>query len=777
MLYWGDFTLVREMCLFFRPAHRIAGLALACLALSSCAGNGPQVSWVAPAPITYGTALSAAQLNATASVPGAFAYTPALGTMLPAGSHTLSVTFTPTDSTDSAAITTSVTLIVNQLPTALSWATPAAISYGTALSAAQLNATASIPGVFAYNPSLGAILSAGSPTLSVTFTPTDSNYAIATASVTLIVNQLPTALSWATPAAISYGTALSAAQLNATVSIPGVFAYNPSLGAILSAGSPTLSVTFTPTDSNYAIATASVTLSISQATPRISWATSAPITYGTALSAAQLNATASVPGAFTYSPSVGTVLSAGSTTLSATFTPADATDYTTAAASVPLTVNQATPRITWTPAALIAVGAPLSSPGQLDAMATAPGGTTELAGVFTYTPPAGTIFNTSGPQTLSVTFAPADAVDYTTATDNINMTASSFGVVAWGDSYTQGGQGLTDPGVYPNDLGKLITLPVANMGVDGNTSTQIGVREGGVPTYATVDSGTIPASGCVTVTFPTGYEPVTNEGPAEGVAGTILEVHGMVTYDSMNKIYTFTRTNSGSVVYAPGSPQFVVDTPYANYLPVFWEGRDNYLGGTQILSDLTSQVATVAPGQNYLVLSIINQERPVEFFGEYAYNQIVTDNTLLSNSFGTHYVDVWQPLIDSYDPTLITDVSDYNNHEVPTSLRPIVMNTTLANAIGSTDINLAFTKVCTSACEYGVGAVAIIDPGTSNAESVWVTATVIGNPVPVQRAIAGVLTSHAAGAPVTFIDPIHLNAQGYQIVANTVAQYLSAYSK
>jgi hypothetical protein len=44
-------------------------------------------------------------------------------------------------------------------------------------------------------------------------------------------------------------------------------------------------------------------------------------------------------GTFTYSPAAGAVLKAGSQTLSATFTPTDSTDYTTATQSVLLTVN------------------------------------------------------------------------------------------------------------------------------------------------------------------------------------------------------------------------------------------------------------------------------------------------------------------------------------------------------------------------------------------------------------------------------------------------------
>src|SRR5436309_3287873 len=61
------------------------------------------ITWGYPADITYGIALSSAQLNATAGVAGSFAYSPASGAVLGAGNNqTLSVTFTPTDTTESA---------------------------------------------------------------------------------------------------------------------------------------------------------------------------------------------------------------------------------------------------------------------------------------------------------------------------------------------------------------------------------------------------------------------------------------------------------------------------------------------------------------------------------------------------------------------------------------------------------------------------------------------------------------------------------------------------
>ena len=57
----------------------------------------PVITWSNPADIIYGTALDGTQLNATANVPGTFTYTPAAGTVLGKGPHTLHVDFTPTD--------------------------------------------------------------------------------------------------------------------------------------------------------------------------------------------------------------------------------------------------------------------------------------------------------------------------------------------------------------------------------------------------------------------------------------------------------------------------------------------------------------------------------------------------------------------------------------------------------------------------------------------------------------------------------------------------------
>ena len=197
----------------------------------------PTVTWSNPAPIVYGTPLSGTQLNATANIGGGFAYSPASGTVLTAGTQTLSATFTPSDTTDYNSVTTSVTLVVNKAIPTITWATPAPITYGTQLSAAQLNASANVPGSFVYTPQAGTVLTAGTQTLSVTFTPTDAtDYASATATVQLTVNKASPAITWPTPSPITYGTPLSSVQLDASANVPGTFAYTPGFGTVLTAG-------------------------------------------------------------------------------------------------------------------------------------------------------------------------------------------------------------------------------------------------------------------------------------------------------------------------------------------------------------------------------------------------------------------------------------------------------------------------------------------------------------------------------------------------------------
>ena len=107
----------------------------------------------------------------------------------------------------------------------------------------------------------------------------------------------------------------------------------------LGGGTYSVSVAYSDVGGKYNASATTSVLTLNKSTPTISWATPAAITYGTLLSATQLDATASVQGTFLYSPAAGTMPAAGTDTLSVTFTPSDSGDYSTAMASVSLSVT------------------------------------------------------------------------------------------------------------------------------------------------------------------------------------------------------------------------------------------------------------------------------------------------------------------------------------------------------------------------------------------------------------------------------------------------------
>jgi outer membrane protein OmpA-like peptidoglycan-associated protein len=157
----------------------------------------PTITWATPVAIQEGTALGATQLNALASVPGTYTYSPAAAAVLPVGKHTLKVTFVPTDPKFE---TIDATVEIEVLAKAkITWANPAAIVEGTGLSGTQLNATGSVPGVFTYAPAAGTVLPVGRQTLRVTFTPTDTRLSAVTAEVTVEVTAKPAVVVPPTP--------------------------------------------------------------------------------------------------------------------------------------------------------------------------------------------------------------------------------------------------------------------------------------------------------------------------------------------------------------------------------------------------------------------------------------------------------------------------------------------------------------------------------------------------------------------------------------------------
>lgn len=214
---------------------------------------------------------------------------------------------------------------------------------------------------------------------------------------------------------------------------------------------------------------AQVPVIVSKIIPVVSWSIPADITYGAYLSDTQLNASASTTGTFSYSPSIGTLLNAGSNqVLSVTFTPADPTMYESAVASVQINVNKASPTLNWSKPTAIVSGTPLGST-QLNASST-------VAGSFTYSPADGTLLPIGNNQLLQVNFIPTDQSNYTSANASVLIdvnacTAAGYIVREYWDNVTGNAVSLIPTTISPTSISQLTTFetPV-------NVANNYGVR-------------------------------------------------------------------------------------------------------------------------------------------------------------------------------------------------------------------------------------------------------------------------------------------------------------
>ena len=278
------------------------------------------------------TGVSATGVGGAALTPVSVTYDGSPEPPVDAGTYAVVATFD--GDTYHAPATATATITINKWYPTISWNPQWFFTYGTPLGAAHLNATANVPGTFTYTPAAGTVLEASAPSsrsIQLTFVPDDTrNYLEKTLTASVYVYKASPMMRATGGTFVHDGQPHvgggSATGVGGVVLSPVTVTYNDSPDLPVAAGTYTVRASY-PGDSNYNAGSALATLTIARASTVASWTPPAAIRYGTPLGAAQLNATANVPGTFSYSPAAGTVLAPGSWSVTATFTPTDGQNY------------------------------------------------------------------------------------------------------------------------------------------------------------------------------------------------------------------------------------------------------------------------------------------------------------------------------------------------------------------------------------------------------------------------------------------------------------------
>ena len=549
---------------------------------------------------------------------------------MPAGSVTIEAVYTSSTSARSAS-TGTFTQTVNKATPTVNWNNPSNIVYGTLLGPSQLNANASgLPGTFVYSPAAGTKLDAGNgQTLSVTFAPTDAaNYNTQTRSVSINVLKATPSVS------ISGGTFTydgAPHGSTGTANVPGTFSYSYTPGGAsapvnASATPYQVTATFTPDDTvNYNGATATNNITIVKATPVVTWANPAGITFGTLLDGTELNATSPVSGTFAYTPGANTQLNAGNgQTLSVTFTPADTINYDPRTATVFINVVKATATLSTSGGTFVYDGAPHGSTG-----------TASVSGAFTYQySPGGSsppVNASATPYQVTATFTPSDPANYSggTATNTITI-GKATPTVSWNNpadivygtllggtqlnatASVDGTFAYTPAANTQLNAGNGQTLSVSFTPTDaGNYNTQTGSvsinvlkasatlsTSGGTFVYDGAPHGST-GSSSIAGTFAYVYTPGGSDSPVNA-SSTPYQVTATFTPSDTTNYSGGTATNTITINRAPSAVSLLGGTYLHDGSPHPAAGSvvgvANAVIGTPVITYLPNVAAPVAPG-------------------------------------------------------------------------------------------------------------------------------------------------------------------------------------
>lgn len=242
-------------------------------------------------------------------------------------------------------------------------------------------------------------------------------------------------------------------------------------------------------------------------------------------------------------------------------------------------------------------------------------------------------------------------------------------IICWGDSltYGHGGDGVT----YPSILAEKTDLEVINYGNSGETARQIATRMGLLQLKA--GAFEIPANTEAVGLFlwQDGEDPLWMRYGDSGINPCkIGGVEGTLSYNALDNMYYFTRSEAGEAVTIAEGTDVVT---YASTdirksdIIILFAGTNlppdkNTVGE---LIDMEQKMLDYLGSEKYVVIGLTSKELIPD---------IEPVNEALSEAFGEHFLDIREYLLENglsdagIQPTK-QDQKDMENGEIPTSLR------------------------------------------------------------------------------------------------------------
>lgn len=318
----------------------------------------------------------------------------------------------------------------------------------------------------------------------------------------------------------------------------------------------------------------------------------------------------------------------------------------------------------------------------------------------------------------------------------------------WGDSLTQGNEDQSGVTVETalQSLGYCGT--VYNEGIGGQWSTQIAVRNGALPSTATVVSGKIPSSGATEILVPRYAGAVSDQGPPQSI--TISGVDGLASATDTG--YRFVRSTPGQPVDSPPDAPVTVHPPHVDTgLVIIWSGNNNYQHPEDVKADIAAMVAHLPSPKRFLILSVVNGD---EFWvwkngGQTPYPTMIQLNSDLAATYPNNFLDIRALEVAAYNPGNAQDVIDFGHDVPPSTFRAQDFHGRLmTNIPDGQSCNFRLTQ---GYAWYG-------STVTLDEEKIYISQT---DGTTVSGCVRGYAstraTAHAAGSSYTGLDPIHQN--------------------